>query len=61
MLRLKIAIAVMYMVGAAAIFLSVSGSGGRNPSVPLVLGIVALLCGVILTVLMIRGRRGPQR
>ncbi len=57
MLRLKVALAVMFLVGAAASVLSVTGSGGHIPVIPLVLGIAAVICGATLTALMTRGPR----
>ncbi|MGW3853190.1 hypothetical protein, partial [Streptomyces fagopyri] len=35
---LKVEIAVMFLIGAAVIVLSVTGSGGHIPVIPLVLG-----------------------
>lgn len=55
MLSLKIAIAAMFPVGAAAIVLSATGGGGRMLVIPLVLGIAAVISGAVLTALMIRG------
>ncbi|GEK01154.1 hypothetical protein TNCT1_34300 [Streptomyces sp. 1-11] len=57
MLRLKVASAVMCGAGIAAISLSVSGNGGHRPVIPLVLGSIAVACGVVLTVLMRRASR----
>ncbi|GGW16294.1 hypothetical protein GCM10018980_18290 [Streptomyces capoamus] len=57
MLALRIAVALMLLVGAAAILLSLTGDGGHAPAFPLVLGITAVGCGAVLMVLMARGSR----
>ncbi|KOX11543.1 MULTISPECIES: hypothetical protein [unclassified Streptomyces] len=57
MLRLRIAVALMLLAGATAVLLPLTGKGGHAPAVPLVLGITALGCGAVLTVLMALGSR----
>ncbi|WP_369186827.1 hypothetical protein [Streptomyces sp. R08] len=61
MIPLKILVTVMFVGGAGAIYLSLSGKGGHFPVIPLILGIVAVCCGGLLAALIIRNpRRGSQ-
>jgi hypothetical protein len=50
----------MILVGIGAICLSISGKGGHVPAIPLVLGVIALGCGTVLAVLIVRGSRSSS-
>ncbi|MFJ4633463.1 hypothetical protein [Streptomyces sp. NPDC088847] len=57
MMPLKILATVMFVGGAIAIYLSLSGKGGHFPIIPLILGITATCCGSLLAALIIRDPR----
>ena len=59
--RFKIGLALMYLFGAFAAYLSISGHGGRLPMLPLVLGIICIVGALVFTVFMIRGRRNKSQ
>jgi fatty acid desaturase len=59
--RFKIWLTLMYLVGAFAVYLSISGHGGRLPMLPLVLGIICIVGALAFTVSMIRGPRNKSQ